>query len=349
MPQSALDRHAVAAAPWAEAPSRAGDAQQVAPPLACPRCDAALDWADDASAVSCPTGHRWPVAGGIPRFVAADGYARAFGLQWLTFRRTQLDSHSGTTISRDRAHRCLGATLLADLAAGRAASVLEVGCGAGRFTEILLEAGAAVTSVDLSAAVEANAENCPPSARHRVLQADVEALPFAPRQYDVVFCLGVIQHTPSPETTIARLYDQVRPGGVLVIDHYAKDPGWWLSAKPLWRAVLKRLPPDVSLRWTNRLVSVFLPLHARIQARGPLQSLLARVSPVMCYYSVLPLTDEGHREWALLDTHDSLTDWYKHRRTPAQLRAAVERLGADVERCEPGGIGVELRARRPLA
>jgi SAM-dependent methyltransferase len=34
--------------------------------------------------------------------------------------------------------------------------VLEAGCGAGRFTEVLLKAGAYVTSIDLSSAVEAN-------------------------------------------------------------------------------------------------------------------------------------------------------------------------------------------------
>ena len=34
--------------------------------------------------------------------------------------------------------------------------ICEVGCGAGRFTEIMLEAGAEIVSIDLSDAVEAN-------------------------------------------------------------------------------------------------------------------------------------------------------------------------------------------------
>src|SRR6187397_1731582 len=38
--------------------------------------------------------------------------------------------------------------------------VLEAGCGAGRFTELLLAGGARVVAFDLSRAVEANRENC---------------------------------------------------------------------------------------------------------------------------------------------------------------------------------------------
>ena len=34
-------------------------------------------------------------------------------------------------------------------------------------------------------------------------------LPFKPMQYDIVICLGVIQHTPNPEKTIKKLYEQV--------------------------------------------------------------------------------------------------------------------------------------------
>ncbi len=100
-------------------------------------------------------------------------------------------------------------------------NVLETGCGAGRFTEILLQRRAAhVTSTDLSSAVDANLANCPHSDRHRIIQCDIYKLPFPPASYDVVICLGVIQHTPNPEATIAKLYAQVKPGGALVFDHY---------------------------------------------------------------------------------------------------------------------------------
>jgi 2-polyprenyl-3-methyl-5-hydroxy-6-metoxy-1,4-benzoquinol methylase len=132
--------------------------------------------------------------------VKSSKYAAAFGAQWKKYRRTQLDSYTGTSISRDRARRCIGEDLWAEFAGKQ---VLECGCGAGRFTETLLDRGAYGTLLDLSDAVEANEENFPQNATHRIAQADIQNLPFAPQQFDVVFCLGVIQYTPCPEETIS--------------------------------------------------------------------------------------------------------------------------------------------------
>lgn len=317
------------------------------PPLVCP--NGCGEVTPQGTALVCPSGHRWAVREGIPRFVPEHNYADAFGLQWNTFPRTQLDSYTGVPLSRDRLRRCVGEAGWAALSdAGRPPQqVLEVGCGAGRFTEVLLATRAAVTSVDLSSAVEANQANCPQGERHRVIQGDVFNLPFAPREFDVVVCLGVVQHTPDPERTIAQLYEQVRPGGLLVIDHYPFSPQAYLKTAPLFRAVFTKLPPDKGLRWTKRVVDFFLPMHEAVRGKRIPRSLLARISPVVSYYDVLPLSLEHQREWALLDTHDALTDRYKHLRTPAQIRRTLEGLGAAEVWCAEGGNGVEARGRRP--
>jgi hypothetical protein len=52
-------------------------------------------------------------------------------------------------------------------------------------------------------------------------------------------------------------------------------------------------------------------------------------------------------EWMLLDTHDAMTDVYKHRRSPASIRATLQALGAcDIE-VTTGGNGVEASCRKP--
>jgi hypothetical protein len=71
------------------------------------------------------------------------------------------------------------------------------------------------------------------------------------------------------------------------------------------------------------------------------------VSPVLSYYHAFPLDDDLQRQWAFLDTHDSLTDWYKHFRTVGQIRRALEGLRAEEIWCARGGNGVEARCRRP--
>lgn len=297
------------------------------------------------SALVCAHGCTYPVRSSIPRFVPGSAYASAFGLQWLRYRRTQLDSYTGVPVTTRRMQRCFGDAAWGNL---RGQHVLEAGCGAGRFTEVLLERGARVTSIDLSDAVEANQENFPQDACHRIAQADILRLPFEPQQFDVVFCLGVIQHTPSPENTIAALYGNVKPGGLLVIDHYAPTLSWYTKTAPLFRAVLKRLSPEAGLRATDAIVKLFLPLHRAVRNWYPGQALLSRISPVICYYHGIPELDEAaQREWALLDTHDSLTDWYKHFRTEPQLRGVLQRLQlVDIDVADRGS-NVEARGRRP--
>ncbi|MBV9453466.1 MAG: class I SAM-dependent methyltransferase, partial [Rubrobacter sp.] len=177
----------------------------------------------------CPQDCRIPVVNGIPRFVGSSNYASAFGLQWNRFRSTQLDSYTGTTISRDRLTDALGGSL--DMVRGK--SVLEAGCGAGRFTEILLSAGARVFACDLSEAVEANHANCRHWPDYFICQADIMQIPVSPLSFDIVICLGVIQHTPNPEATIAALTQYVKPGGMLAIDHYSREYPYTTSRRIL--------------------------------------------------------------------------------------------------------------------
>lgn len=313
------------------------------PPWTCPDHRAQL--ADRGDSLTCPQDHAFPVQDGIPRFVGGPTYADGFGAQWQRFRETQLDSRSGLTLSRDRARRCIGPSAWAAL---DGAQVLECGAGAGRFTEVLLAQGANVTSIDLSSAVEANSTNFPVGPCHRVAQADILRPPFAPGQFDLVFCLGVVQHTPDPEATMAALDVQVRPGGWLVLDHYAYTLSWFTRTAPLYRWRLRRLPPDEGLAATERLVARWLPRHRRARGSRWANRLLYRLSPIISYYQAYPtLPEDLQREWALLDTHDSLTDWHKHLRTRRAIAATLASLGLTEVACERAGTVIEARGRRP--
>ena len=110
--------------------------------LRCPRSRRPLQAAKNKQdAVGwCPGdgAHRYPIRGGIPRFVPESNYADNFGMQWNHFAKTQLDSHSGHAISADRFWMTTG-WRPEDL---RDQWVLDVGCGSGRFAEIALAAGA---------------------------------------------------------------------------------------------------------------------------------------------------------------------------------------------------------------
>ena len=277
-------------------------------------------------------------------------YASAFGSQWKTYQRTQLDSFTGTTISRDRLERALGAPLTTL----KGQHVLEVGSGAGRFTEWLLRAGAVLTSIDASSAVEANRANCASLGPYALLRADVNASPLRPQSFDVVICLGVIQHTPSPEQTIANLARHLRPGGLLVIDHYTYRHQWgWIGQRLTLRAplrvVLRRLArrrPALALRATKTITALCDPIRKRTCRYPRIDRIAERIFPSLCYYGVFPLPDEVIYAWNELDTHDQLTDWYKHRRSLNEIHGLLASLGMRDIKCQYAGNGVEARARR---
>ena len=118
--------------------------------------------------------HRYPVRDSIPRFVPESNYADNFGLQWNTFRKTQLDSHSGHPISADRFWKTVG--WRPEDVSGQ--WVLDAGCGAGRFAEVALQAGANVVALDYSSAVDACRANLGHYPNLHVVQGDILALPF---------------------------------------------------------------------------------------------------------------------------------------------------------------------------
>jgi len=152
------------------------------------------------------------------------------------------------------------------LHAGRARGVDREAGARGRvgrraLHEVLLKHGATVDSFDYSAAVEANAANNGGHPKLTLVQADIRRIPFPRESYDLVVCLGVLQHTPDPEESIRRLWEMVKPGGALVIDHYRRKIRNYLPppigvAGMVYRWRILRLPADrqfavVSGSWTS--------------------------------------------------------------------------------------------------
>jgi SAM-dependent methyltransferase len=309
-----------------------------------------LPLAEVSGALVAADGVRYPIVNGIPRFVPAENYAHAFGDQWNRFPKTQLDSHTGLPLTEDRLARCMRGRL-SDIAGKR---VLEAGSGAGRFTEILLKHGAIVDSFDFSNAVEANAANNGASDRLTLAQADIRKPPFPAASYDVVVCLGVIQHTPDPEETMRSLWRMVKPGGALVIDHYRWKIRNYLPP-PIgvggngYRQYFLRLPKERQFEAVKRVFDFWFPLVWRLRDHRFLQFVLARFTPIVNYYPHFGLRDRDmYYEWMLLDTHDAMTDVYKHRRSPASIRRTLLSLGACNISVTTGGNGVEAYCEKPL-
>jgi SAM-dependent methyltransferase len=294
--------------------------------------------------------NEYPIVRGIPRFVPADNYAQAFGDQWNRFPKTQMDSHTGIPLSEARLTRCMRGKL-PDVS-GKL--VLEAGSGAGRFTEVLLKHGATVDSFDFSNAVEANAANNGASSRLMLAQADIRRIPFHTNTYDYVVCLGVLQHTPDPEESIRSLWRMVKPGGALVIDHYRWKLRNFLPpplgiAGMAYRNYFLRLPKVRQFDAVKKVYDFWFPWVCRYRESKLALFILSRLTPIVCYYPLFGLRDEAmYYEWMLLDTHDAMTDVYKHRRTATQIRETLQTLGACDIVVTHGGNGVEAYCEKAL-
>jgi SAM-dependent methyltransferase len=294
--------------------------------LACPDCRGALALSDareaqgeiESGTLTCRgCGHAYPIVRFVPRFVPQANYADNFGFQWNRFRQTQLDSHTGVPISRDRLFQSSGWTA-ADLAGKR---VLDVGCGAGRFAEVTLAAGARLVALDYSSAVDACAANLGPHPRLDVVQGDIYKLPFKPGSFDHLYCLGVLQHTPDVERSFKALPEQVRGGGKVAVDVYPELRLNWLWPKYWFRPVTKRMNPQRLFRLVERLVPLLLPLSDVVATIPLIGRKLRYAVPVANHRPDYPqLSRKQIHEWAVLNTFDMFGPAYDQPQSAETLR-----------------------------
>ena len=288
-----------------------------------PETKAKLSLLPDGSAYISEEGGSFPVKEGIPIF-SAEIYTENFGDQWNDFPLTQIDSSNVDKVSEERLIQTFGFSL--DQLAGK--TLLEVGSGAGRFTEVLLRHGAEVYSCDASNAIVANSRNNKGNGKGVFFQASVFSLPVSPRQFDVVLCIGVIQHLPDISKGIACLAECVKPGGSLFIDHYRWQFFRRLAPRYLFaRPITSRLSPAVNRKIANAFVNIWWPLRLMF-ANEMLRKVATSISPIapIAYYKNVykAASDEKLKELAVLDTNDFISARYDKGLTRRALRNIVE-------------------------
>lgn len=253
----------------------------------------------------------FPFKSGAYRIVQEDNYTRNFGYQWNKFAATQIDrEQKNSQLSYSRFFAVTGW----DKEDLQGKNILEVGSGAGRFTQIVLDhTKANLYSVDYSNAVEANFKN---NGHHQdrlqLFQASVYEMPFAKAQFDKVFCFGVIQHTPDIKKTVQSLTAMAKPGAEVVVDFYCVN-GWWtkLQAKYIFRPVTKRWSNEKLLKKIEKNVDWMIAATAFFNKIG-IGRFVNRFIPICDIRGTMPkdLSKSELREWCILDTFDMFSPEY---------------------------------------
>jgi SAM-dependent methyltransferase len=307
---------------------------------------------------------RYPVMGGIPRLLV--GSARG---QLLRAHRDWIASHhENAGLAKDWGHEVGDNPIIAGfddewsrfadvgtedhrdvfamyfdvLPVTRLAenqTVLDAGCGAGRWAFEVSKRGPRVIAVDLGRSVEVARANTDPE-RVDCVQADLQSLPLGAATVDWAYSLGVLHHTHAPGRALANIVNAVRPGGLVVLYlYYALD-----QRGPLYRALFAAA--DVLRRVFSRQPRVVVRAFA---------ALIASVVYWPLARSAALIERAGRRRLA---TRLPLA-FYRHLSYGTMLNDSLDRFGTRLERRfsrsemialmhDAGLVDIELSASPPF-
>ncbi|MBP6013353.1 MAG: class I SAM-dependent methyltransferase [Alphaproteobacteria bacterium] len=105
-------------------------------------------------------------------------------------------------------------------------SIIDLGCGTGRFTELLAKRfNAATIGIDPSSKMLTQARAKPPSARVTYLQGAGEQLPCADQSADLIFSSMAFHHFKSPPLVARECHRVLRKTGVVCIRNSTRGHG----------------------------------------------------------------------------------------------------------------------------
>lgn len=206
------------------------------PRFACPECRTDVQYLETGRAGCLECGRVFDRCAGVWRFLTATRGARLepFVQQYRAVRQREGRRSSSAEfyrrlpsvdpgdphatdwrIRRETYHHLLGHVL----AAGpRPLHVLDLGAGSGWLCHRLATLGHRVVAVDaIDDEVDGLGATRHYTTEFAVVQADFDALPFAPRQFDLVVFNGSLHYAADAAATLERAHHLLAPGGTLVV------------------------------------------------------------------------------------------------------------------------------------
>jgi ubiquinone/menaquinone biosynthesis C-methylase UbiE len=159
-----------------------------------------------------------------------------------------------------------------DLAGSR--RILDAGCGAGQFSEIVLERcdpEATLTCFDLSLEMLRRGRKKIASSRSMPAAADITRLPYRDACFDCVICGWVLEHLPDPTIGLREISRVLEPGGrLLILTTETTFFGAWVSrfykCRTYRRDELSAACRAADLHWTQEFW--WTRLHRKLKLGG---------------------------------------------------------------------------------
>lgn len=212
---------------------------------------------------------------------------------------------------------------------------VDVGCGNGAFTELLIDrcAPASVDGVDPSEGQLAFARSRPAGRFAKFRQGDAMALPFADKSFDAAVMALVIFFVPDPGKGVAEMARVTRPGGLVAT--YAWDVlGGGFPIAPLHAAMLELdikpvLPPQAAASRMDALVKLW----------GDAGLIMIETREI----SVQRIYADFEEYWAISQHSAAISSWIKSL-PPAKIEALKANVKARLPADAAGRIVSNARA-----
>lgn len=257
----------------------------------------------------CACAKEYKIVNGIPRFVKSDEYLKSFSFEWRIYGKTQLDSCNSELFSEKQ----MGKRLDFNLSDLKGKLILDAGCGAGRFAEVVAKYGAEVICFDLSYAVESAYRNVGRLKNVHVIQADIFRIPLRAGVFDFVYSYGVLHHTPDAKAAFSAIAKYVRKGGVVSIFVYSSYNKAIVYTSNFWRIFTTRIPKR--LLYYLSFISVPLYFIYKIPLIGSIGRMIF----------VIPMLKNWR--WRMLDAFDWYSPRYQSKHTHWEVFCWLENNG----------------------
>lgn len=151
-------------------------------------------------------------SGIIAAFTSFDGKSNIdskvvhdFGNEWLKF--SEFEEQELEKIGRDYFD------IIDTSIVNNESIVLDAGCGTGRWSKVLCKKVKFIEAFDPSAAVFAANHLLRNDKNIRVTKANIDTIPFADNEFDLVMSIGVLHHIPNTQNALMKLVKKIKSGG----------------------------------------------------------------------------------------------------------------------------------------
>ena len=294
-----------------------------------------------AGALTSPSGRSYPIVRGVPRFVSKEKYAASFGWEWERWPRVQFEADNAGGAMAGHTTRMWERITGAGPEDVAGKTIVDFGCGPGRFLDVVRRKGGVAVGIDMSAAVDAARANFGDDPDVLIVQGDLLRPPFREGAFDGGYTIGVLHHTPLPEKGLVALGRCVRPGGWVACCVYPKGGFYDYRSVRRFRRLHRKLFNTFeylpALVYSYLAAYLIAPLFQALKGVG----LRRPVGYVERNWVVsLWLKDA---QWRMLDTFDAITPQIATTHTQEEVAEWLEAAGCDsvrrTEWCATSAVG----------